>query len=250
MEVEDLLGESAGALWPLDDPDERTYAHGGATQRVWSLSADHQHTAVGLVVWRGALALCRHLLPPAPAQPTHTASGLAVIELGAGPGLVGVACATAGVARTVLMTDYDASVLELLRRNREANAEAARAAGCARLEVAALDWTAPVGPERAGAYDVAVASDVTYCRELVGPLLRTAAAVLRAGGLLVMANGRTRSHEDEACRAAAAAGLRKAYERAVSLGEDGGLEDQDAQRPSCNPSDVVIITAYLKPLDE
>jgi predicted nicotinamide N-methyase len=70
---------------------------------------------------------------------THKAAlvGKRVLELGCGPGISGIVCAKLGVVHSVVLTDYVSSVLELTRRNVEAN-------GCGDVAtVSPLDWMHP-----------------------------------------------------------------------------------------------------------
>eukprot|EP00965_Chrysotila_dentata_P236029 6201099-Pleurochrysis_carterae.AAC.3 len=90
----------------------------------------------------------------------HTAldvRGGAVLELGCGTGLVGIAAALAGAA-SVIVTDHDEAALQLARVNVDLNslAEAVR--------VERLDWTEPEASRVAalGPFDTVVASDPLY----------------------------------------------------------------------------------------
>jgi predicted nicotinamide N-methyase len=141
---------------------------------------------VGACLWDGAIILGAYLA----CQPRHTYIGCNAVELGAGVGMLSTLLCKLG-ARKVYATDLS-KVLELLRRNAEAN-------GCAEaMEVMALEWGVDTGWEEkadalkeslscGGGYpDLVVASDVTYhdneasvqpdtvefvklCRRLCGP---------------------------------------------------------------------------------
>ena len=151
----------------------------------------------GACVWDGALVLAQHLgresawkklcaqLPcPAPAL---------VLELGAGTALAGLAVHRCHRV-PVLLTDLD-SALPLTQRNAKAARQAAARAAKphmppAPLNVVALKWGDPastaaaLGGKRAC---VVVAADVCYRMLNVPLLISTLSAVLRPGGVAVLA---------------------------------------------------------------
>ncbi|KAJ1621534.1 hypothetical protein T492DRAFT_1069375, partial [Pavlovales sp. CCMP2436] len=93
----------------------------------------------GCTVWPAAIALARLALAPH-ASPTVAAlvCGARVVELGAGTGLAGIACAGAG-ASAVLLTDLPGR-LPLLARNARRNGWVSTLGGTS-LGTAGLDWT-------------------------------------------------------------------------------------------------------------
>jgi hypothetical protein len=114
--------------------------------------------------------------------------GASVLALGSGPAPLELAAAALGAR--VLATDVRA-VLPLVRRNAEANAAAVRAGGGA-IDVAELDWAAPLSAEvRARApFDVVLASDCVFWPELFAPLI----AAVRAAGAANAAAGAPPPH--------------------------------------------------------
>lgn len=136
--------------------------------------------AVGSVVWGSSMALLRVLA----AEPSEV-RGRAVLELGAGVGLCGIAAAALG-ARSVVLTDR-APQLHLLRASVEANP----AAVASRCSVAALEWGCRwEGGEWGGvppAADVVLAADVVYRAETLPALAETAAALCGHGATMLLA---------------------------------------------------------------
>jgi predicted nicotinamide N-methyase len=123
----------------------------------------------GLTAWDGSIVLAKLLEHSGAVRP-----GAAVLELGAGTGLVSIACAALG-ARRVWLTD-----LEYALGNAALNvARNAAYAGhvCTCLE---LDWVAPARGLAALAgeqIDLAVAADVIWVPELVAPFVSALRAV-------------------------------------------------------------------------
>lgn len=76
--------------------------------------------------------------------------GVRVLEIGCGLGLVGIAAGRRGAE--VVMTDFDASGVELARQNAERNGVGVR--------VMRFDWREP--PPAEWAFDVVLGSDVLY----------------------------------------------------------------------------------------
>ena len=145
---------------------------------------DDGSSETGAVVWDGSVLLCRAAERIAPAS--------RVLELGAGCGAAGIAAALAGARAT--LSD---------RPHRVAALEANAAANGVDVACVALDWRAPYDAAL-GAFDVVLCADCVYDLDLVGPLLRAAAAALAAGGVVLVAVD-TAVHRDKAYAAFEAA---------------------------------------------
>ncbi len=120
---------------------------------------------VGSLIWEGCAALMVHLLTRAPSGIMTTAaslSGLSVLELGAGVGILGCLAAQLG-AREVWITDR-AEILHVIQRNIRANGVQSTAKGM-ELEWGAHDAapaTTTASALAAAPFDVILASDVLY----------------------------------------------------------------------------------------
>lgn len=128
----------------------------------------------GLTTWDGSVVLAKYL-EHARADELR---GKRVLEVGSGTGLAGLSAALLG-AREVILTDL-AYTMENLSRNVESTLANARAAGAADIGIVraqVLDWFHP--PADVGALDVVLAADVVWVEELIAPLVRTFAALLR-----------------------------------------------------------------------
>jgi predicted nicotinamide N-methyase len=126
----------------------------------------------GHTAWDGSIVLAKFLEHSGAVRP-----GAAVLELGAGTGLVSVACAALG-ARRVWLTDLDYA-LGNAGVNVERNAAYAGDV-CSCLE---LDWAAPARGLVALAgekIDLAVAADVIWVPDLVAPFVSALSAVCSA----------------------------------------------------------------------
>lgn len=110
----------------------------------------------GSIVWDGAVVLGRWLH-----DRVEAVRDKRVVELGAGHGLVGTACAKMGAA-FVSLTDLPHR-LEALRDTIERN-------GVSNVEARVLDWTRD--GEFDDRFDVALAADCVYDLELVWPLIQ------------------------------------------------------------------------------
>lgn len=142
----------------------------------------------GQLLWPAAPALCRHLI----ASWAELRSA-AVVELGAGCGMVGIAAAKLGCA-TAVLTDRDAGALELIEQNvnaatvdeqcsvlpltwsKDVRGEGAAAAAAEHDAVLALTIA---GSSSSGGYQLIVAADVIY-DVAIPPLLFGTVAVLLA----------------------------------------------------------------------
>jgi predicted nicotinamide N-methyase len=106
------------------------------------------------VLWRSGVALAREI-------DELDLSGRSVIELGCGLGAPSL-CAGRGGAR-VLATDAEPEAIELLGRNAELNA--------IEIETEVVNWSQTDSLAERGPFDLALAADVLYERQAVGPLL-------------------------------------------------------------------------------
>jgi predicted nicotinamide N-methyase len=132
-----------------------------STGEMWQVST-------GSTVWGGGVVLQRYI----ETLGADFWAGKRVIELGTGTGLGGITAARLGAA-DVLVTDRDASVLELAEANAGANL-GARASSTFRTSL--LEWgPAPmdgssVEPAYTQPWDVVIGADLTYNRD-AWPLL-------------------------------------------------------------------------------
>lgn len=125
----------------------------------------------GQRAWPGSLLLGLEL-----ARAPGRVGGKAVLELGAGCGIVGMAAAKFG-AKPCVLSDGDCRCLTLLKENVEANS---LEASCG---VMRLLWGVDA-PHRT--YDVVLAGDVLYKRELIAPFLAALEAALAEDGTALL----------------------------------------------------------------
>lgn len=153
--------------------------------------------------WAGGQALARHLL-----DNPELVAGFAVLDLGAGSGLAGLAAAKAG-ARSVLAADIDTVALVAARTNAEANS-------CL-IETIGEDLLTTTG---ALAVDVVLVGDLFYERELAERVLAFL-DIQTAGGAVVLAGDPQRSYFP-----------RKRFRRIAEYGVPvtRELEDQEIKR--------------------
>lgn len=117
---------------------------------------------VGLQVWPGALLLADYLLDQ------RSYDGCTAVELGAGPGLAGIALARQ--AAQVFLTDVGAEVLCNCRKNVDANAASFKH-GPQVAQVRQLDWLEPLPqscPQSSAGDDPSI--DFSWCKEDVQAL--------------------------------------------------------------------------------
>ena len=124
---------------------------------------------MGEPVWPAARALGCWLQ-----QRPETVAGRRVLELGAGCGAPGILAAIAG-ASEVILTDGDASLIGLMQRNTELNAERV---GCT-VSARRFDWRADDVDDVRASIDVLLAADVLFAHGDIQPLARACAAMLR-----------------------------------------------------------------------
>lgn len=143
----------------------------------------------GLVIWYSAPMLCRYI------SCLHDRGdldmrGASVLDLGAGTGLLGLACACFGAK--VVLSDFWDSTLALLHANAAANATRIAEAGGGPLHVAKFDWRQPfpisredvtalsqkraaasadalqeTAPSSGGYFDFVVGTDILFSEEAV-----------------------------------------------------------------------------------
>ena len=134
-------------------------------------------------VWPAAAALCRWL-----AKHTALVEGVAVVELGAGAGAVGLYAAGLGASR-VLLTDrgsqLDALAASAQRNRPLLRQHTDRAGGGSAVEVHALEWGAAATQalmRGTGArFDIVLASDITYVHKAFDELAATLFELVHAG---------------------------------------------------------------------
>ena len=125
----------------------------------------------GGTVWPAAGALCRCLRD-------EGLDGLSVLELGTGTGAVGLFAAGCG-ARSVVLTDTDASLCSLAAENWRSNRDALPDGTLVTTQ--RYRWGEPIDA-LGGPFDLCVGSDVTYEPRAHGALLRTLSTLLEIDG--------------------------------------------------------------------
>lgn len=95
----------------------------------------------------------------------------------AGMALPGLLCARLGAAH-VLLTDYEAVVVDQMRRSAERNGVAPV---CSFLALDWFDHARQLAPAQRGAFDLLLLADVIYAAAVVGPLVATLRALMRPG---------------------------------------------------------------------
>ncbi len=123
-------------------------------------------------VWASAPVLAGHL------RRRPGLAGKAILELGCGLGLAGIAAAQAGA--TVVMTDYEEDALAFARFNALVNLDAEQRS---RVSFRCMDWRDAGNP---GEFDVIVGADIVYERANFEPLLSLAARLLNPGGVFLI----------------------------------------------------------------
>lgn len=200
-----------GDIFTVRDYERRTYrfrAGGGRPDVIVPIDASGAASTdfdlTGQIVWLVSVLTAHYVAAVAAAE----VRGQAVLELGAGAGLVALTAAAAGAA-SVVLTDEEPEVLALLERNARLVP-----ATCA-AEVHALSWGDAGGHARVAAatgrsrWRVILGADVVYWSTCIGPLVASVAALLAADGVFIHGyNNRVDSNLVALLAAADAAGLR------------------------------------------
>ncbi|MCW2314662.1 putative nicotinamide N-methyase [Rhodoblastus acidophilus] len=122
--------------------------------------------------WAGGQALARYIL-----DHPETVAGKRVLDFASGSGLVAIAAAKAGAAR-VEACDIDAFALEAMRLNAEAN------------NVTIVPCNVAIGAD--DGWDVALAGDVSYERDMARAITDWLETLSRRGALVLIGDpGRT-----------------------------------------------------------
>lgn len=152
------------------------------------------------IIWPAGILLAEKILQGdhSPPAPPADATGPAVIELGCGLGLAGIAAGLRGWS--VTFTDYDPEAAEFARYNARLNGMDAHY-----IRALRMDWRMPL-LER---FPWVIASDVLYERRLHAPLLDAVENLLARGGQAWVSDPNRTSAEDFPV-AAAARGFRVA----------------------------------------
>lgn len=137
----------------------------------------------GCRLWSSSYALVEHL-----SCHSHLVRDKSVIELGAGVGACGLACASLG-AESVTITDRDDATLALAHANALRNGWFDGTRAC-EVSVRRLDWgDATTYDARADGYDLVIAADVVYLEEHARELASAVSAHVGASGRFVCAFG-------------------------------------------------------------
>ena len=128
---------------------------------------------LGTAVWESSAVTLRWL-----EQHRHLVAGKAVLELGAGPGLVAIACAALGAER-VVCSDNNADVLALARKN-VARSVAGGVIAPKSVRVVDYCWgAADAGALGGGEFDLIIGADIMYLPGLYAEIAAEVHALLR-----------------------------------------------------------------------
>jgi predicted nicotinamide N-methyase len=129
-------------------------------------------------IWQASWVLAGYLteMPVAPEKK--------ILEIGAGVGLVSIVAACSG--HRITMTELNSDALQFARANALVN-------GCADLSIQKLDWNRPQLRDR---FDYIVASEISYRKEDLQPLLGLFKKYLKPGGEVILAGEMRRLSKD------------------------------------------------------
>ena len=206
------------------DPNGMDYC--GKKYVVKEQSNELEEDGTGLNIWDGAILLAKYLELNA-----EIIKGKRVLELGSGPGFVGIVAGLAGAAEVVL-TDLQ-YCLPLMEENVQRNMAAAKSSGCERMECRVLDWFQPpthlsqLGFASDQAPNVILIADCVWLEELVAPLIQTIQQILRLSAegepkVIISYQRRGKGAHD-----AFLAGLQGTFDRIEEVGDDAQLNKPD-----------------------
>uniref|UniRef100_A0A7S1J6C8 Uncharacterized protein n=1 Tax=Eutreptiella gymnastica TaxID=73025 RepID=A0A7S1J6C8_9EUGL len=168
LQAESLLDDH----WRRDHDKEVSLGQGRSiTVRQWRQCSlctlgDHRE-GPGYVVWDSAVILTQYL-SRSPQVNRDQFQKAAVLELGSGTGLLGLALAQLGA--DVVLSDLP-QVVPLLEANASFNGATVRDAG-GTTRIAALDWKEPLAQDTDAEYQYIVGADVVYSFASVLPFVR------------------------------------------------------------------------------
>ena len=162
--------------------------------------------STGMSIWKGAEVMSTYLQ-----QHSNLIKGKRVLELGAGCGLVGLVCALALDAKSVLITDGDYQVLNNLRYNVQLNGLTLLEANdndgdnvtneetsSASMQLTTMMVSCPQliwgknhaikFKKRYGMQDIIIATDCVYITQSVYPLFETVNELLQPDGIFLFVN--------------------------------------------------------------
>lgn len=177
----------AAATRSFDARFRETYEYAGSTgvrlevEQEPARSLEHDTLDTGCTVWPAAHALADVVLGDERAR--ALVQGARVLELGAGTGLAGIACAAAGAAH-VCLTDLPPRI-PLLRRNVTRNGWVRTTGACMGVSAAVLDWSAPTldgegAPGVGFRAELLVGADLVHDEAHCEPLVAAVSALLDA----------------------------------------------------------------------
>jgi len=106
------------------------------------------------------------------------------LEIGAGVGLVSIVATSFG--HRITMTEYNPDAIQFANANALIN-------DCPRMPILELDWNRP---QLQGPFDYIVASEVSYKKEDLQPLIELFKAYLKSGGKVILAGEMRRISRD------------------------------------------------------
>eukprot|EP00557_Chaetoceros_sp_GSL56_P009840 CAMPEP_0176480870 /NCGR_PEP_ID=MMETSP0200_2-20121128/2509_1 /TAXON_ID=947934 /ORGANISM="Chaetoceros sp., Strain GSL56" /LENGTH=279 /DNA_ID=CAMNT_0017877021 /DNA_START=146 /DNA_END=982 /DNA_ORIENTATION=- len=150
------------------DPNGIDFA--GTTLIVKEESNNKDEDGTGLNVWDGSLLLARYL-----EKNPSKVRGKSVLELGSGPGLVGIAAAILG-SKVVILSDLSYA-LPLMKRNVEFNKNMIYSTQCETIDCVEINWFSPPDRDTLCEYErfpqVILIADCVWLEDLVTPLIDT-----------------------------------------------------------------------------
>lgn len=133
--------------------------------------ADLDAFPYGLTLWPSAIGLAEYIT-----NNEDRFTGMAVLELGCGVGLAGMAAAAAGAR--VVQTDYQMDIIKLAKRNARLNN--------LDIDVRPADWRD--WPESLTNFDYVIGTDILYERSLHGVLRDLLTSFCRRGAKVILAD--------------------------------------------------------------
>ncbi|KAL9676700.1 hypothetical protein QQ045_004917 [Rhodiola kirilowii] len=117
-----------------DDYQLATFTFGSHTLELFCLqSASTDFDLTGQIIWPGAMLMNDFL-----SKNVHILQGCSVIELGSGAGITGLLCSR--FCSEILLTDHNAEVLKILKKNIQHHTSYEDNNGCADLAAEKLEW--------------------------------------------------------------------------------------------------------------